>query len=73
MFKYPLPFRDVKKKLEKNGFQIISQKGSHIKFVKYTAKGTITAIVPKHKEISIGTIKSILKQAFLTEEEFFQI
>ncbi len=66
----PLPYKDVRSKLEALGFSIISQKGSHIKFVKYTQEGTITAIVPKHKEITAGTVKSIIKQAMISQEEF---
>ena len=30
----PLPYRDVKRKLEAAGFTQISQKGSHVKFIK---------------------------------------
>ena len=73
MHNTPLPYRDVKRKLEKSGFTIVSQKGSHIKFAKITEFGTITTIVPNHREISIGTLKSILKQAFIDEEEFYDL
>nr|WP_245667156.1 type II toxin-antitoxin system HicA family toxin [Leptospira tipperaryensis] len=50
-----LSFREVKKKLEAAGFREVSQKGSHIKFIKTTEVGTLTTIVPVHKEIAIGT------------------
>jgi predicted RNA binding protein YcfA (HicA-like mRNA interferase family) len=66
----PLPYRKVKRKLEAAGFQIVSQKGSHIKFAKETLEGRRTAIVPNHKEITIGTIGSILRQAGLSVDEF---
>ena len=66
----PLPCRDVKRKLESLGFSIISQKGSHVKFIKYEQNETITAIVPKHKEVASGTIKSIIKQAMLSQDDF---
>jgi predicted RNA binding protein YcfA (HicA-like mRNA interferase family) len=66
----PVPFREVRRKLESLGFTIISQKGSHVKFIKYNEQGTITTIVPNHKEISAGTIKSILKQAMVSFDEF---
>lgn len=66
----PIPFREVKRKLEVLGFTIISQKGSHIKFVKYVSDGTITAIVPRHKEISPGLVKSIVKQAMISYDDF---
>lgn len=69
----PLPFRQVKRKLEAAGFQVIGQKGSHVKFAKETPEGRRTAIVPDHKEIAPGTIGSILRQAGLSIDEFEQL
>jgi predicted RNA binding protein YcfA (HicA-like mRNA interferase family) len=66
----PLSYRQVKRKLEKAGFQIVSQKGSHVKFAKEVSEGILTTIVPCHKEITIGTLSSILRQAKLTINEF---
>ena len=47
----PLPFREVKRKLEAAGFAEVSSKGSHVKFAKVTEDGTYTAIVPQHREV----------------------
>ncbi|MGA9772496.1 MAG: type II toxin-antitoxin system HicA family toxin [Blastocatellia bacterium] len=66
----PLPYREVERKLKAAGFEIVGQKGSHIKFAKTTATGTLTAIVPHHSEVAIGTLRSILRQAGLTPDEF---
>lgn len=66
----PLRFREVKRKLERAGFAEVSQTGSHVKFAKTTAEGTRTATVPKHHEVAAGTLRSILKQAGLSESEF---
>ena len=66
----PLPYREVKKKLEKNGFREVSQKGSHVKFIKESSDEIRTAIVPNHKEIAIGALRSILRQARISIEEF---
>jgi len=66
----PLPYRIVKRKLESLGFVEVSQNGSHVKFVKITGEGTRTAIVPKHKEIAAGALRSILRQVGLSESEF---
>lgn len=55
--------------LQRAGFSIVSQKGSHIKLTKTTKEKTFTAIVPNHKEVAIGTFQSILKQAGMTKEE----
>lgn len=71
MHNTPLSFREVKRKLEKLGFNIVSQKGSHIKFAKRIDNDTITTIVPNHKEIPVGTLKSIIKQAFLGDQDFY--
>ena len=65
-----LPFREVKRKLENNGFREVSQKGSHVKFIKESDNEIRTIIVPHHKEIALGTLRSILRQAGITVEEF---
>lgn len=49
-------------------FKIIRQKGSHTLLVKYSPK-KIGCVIPLHKELKIGTIKSILRQAEINEEE----
>lgn len=66
----PLPYRQVKRKLEAAGFTIANQTGSHVKFAKTTDEGTRTTTVPKHKEVAAGTLRSILRQAGLNETEF---
>ncbi len=69
----PLPYRDVKRKLEAAGFIEKGQKGSHVKFAKETPGGLRTAIVPQHRELAVGTLRSILRQAGLSVEEFEQL
>lgn len=66
----PLPYRLVKIKLESAGFHIVSQKGSHVKFMRKESGHVRIAIVPKHKEIAVGTQRSILRQAGLSVDEF---
>lgn len=55
--------KDVVTMLQDNGFQLKSQKGSHIKFV----KDKITVVVPDHgkKGIEKGTYYNIMRQAAL--------
>jgi predicted RNA binding protein YcfA (HicA-like mRNA interferase family) len=69
----PLSYRVVKRKLEAAGFVEVGQKGSHVKFAKQTRTGTLTAIVPHHREIAVGTLSSIIEQAGLTRREFEQL
>ena len=66
----PLPYRIVKQKLERAGFQETPGKGSHRKFVKIQDEGVVTAVVPQHREIAVGTLRSIIRHAMLTPEEF---
>ncbi len=66
----PLSFREVRRKLEKAGFVQVGQTGSHIKFAKVTDEGTRTATVPRHREVASGTLRSILRQAELSDEAF---
>jgi predicted RNA binding protein YcfA (HicA-like mRNA interferase family) len=66
----PLPYREVKRKLEAAGFAEAIQTGSHIKFARTTSDGIRTATVPKHREVAAGTLRSILRQAGISERDF---
>lgn len=66
----PLPFREVKRRLELSGFHEAVQKGSHVKFAKQVDQTTLTTIVPRHKQFAIGTLRSILRQAGIAPSEF---
>ena len=56
---------DVVKALGKLGFEVISTKGSHCK----VRRGVATAIVPLHKELAVGTLASVLRQAQVSVDE----
>ena len=60
----------VVKALGKAGFQVVGRKGSHVRLKKKTQKSFYIVIVPLHPEIKKGTLKSILRQSGLSEEEF---
>lgn len=44
------------RKLEKLGFKIARQRGSHVILKKQTPDGEIGCVVPLHKELAIGTL-----------------
>jgi predicted RNA binding protein YcfA (HicA-like mRNA interferase family) len=54
--------------LERAGFKRVSQRSSHVKLRHPTTRRT--AIVPLHRELAVGTLRSVLRQADLTVEEF---
>lgn len=69
----PLPYREVRRRLLAAGFDEAATRGSHVKFVKTGAEGTRTAIVPKHREVALGTLRSILRQAGLSPDDFEEL
>ena len=56
--------------LERHGFGIVRQRGSHIVLRKDTAEGGITVPVPNHREVARGTLKSIILQSRIEATEF---
>ena len=56
--------------LEQLGFVQIRQKGSHVILKKHTPEGDVGCVVALHKELAIGTLRGILKQAGVTVDEF---
>ena len=57
------------KALIRAGFLLVSTKGSHVKLRGLRGNTLHTVIVPKHKEVAFGTMRSILKQAGMELEE----
>lgn len=52
--------------LKQLGFVFLRQRGSHA----ILRRGERGCVVPMHREISPGTLRGVLKQAGVTEEEF---
>ena len=63
--------REVVHKFENLGWQIARQRGSHIILVKEGARATLS--VPDHKEVARGTLRSLIRAAGLTAEEFIRV
>jgi predicted RNA binding protein YcfA (HicA-like mRNA interferase family) len=71
MTKIPsLPYDHVIRALQRNGWVVVRQKGSHIRLQKHTSTETLKLTVPAHRPIKRSTLSHILKQAKLTVEEF---
>lgn len=52
--------------LERLGFSVARQRGSHV-VLRRDATG---CVVPRHRELKVGTLAGILMQAGITAEEF---
>lgn len=59
------------KALEKIGFRVVRQKGSHI--VIRRDNPFAQPVVPNHKELAPGTLRRIIRDAGLTVDEFIEL
>ena len=59
------------KALEKAGFVVYRQRGSHITLVRTEPRAQTT--VPNHKELDRGTLRAIIRQAGLSVDEFIAL
>jgi predicted RNA binding protein YcfA (HicA-like mRNA interferase family) len=56
---------DLVRALERLGFQKIRQTGSHV----VMRRKTSGCVVPNHRELKVGTVNGVLKQAGVSAEE----
>jgi predicted RNA binding protein YcfA (HicA-like mRNA interferase family) len=60
---------DAVRALQRLGFVVVRQKGSHI----ILRKGSQGCVVPNHKELKVGTLVGILKQGSVSVDEFLEV
>lgn len=60
---------DLMPLLEKHGFQVVRQKGSHVSM----RKGEYKTVIPLHDELAKGTVLGILKQCGLSKDDLLDI
>jgi predicted RNA binding protein YcfA (HicA-like mRNA interferase family) len=56
--------------LNKKGFEIVGQKGSHVRMKKKNFDEVKVTIIPLHKKLDTGTLLAILRQCEIEKEEF---
>jgi len=66
----PISGKQAIKILEDKGFVIARQRGSHVVLTKQDEDTKRTTVVPLHKELKKGTIRSIAKLAGLVPKDF---
>ncbi len=54
--------KDIIRLLEKDGFVLVSKRGSHHKY-RHSSTGRIVILPHPHRDIPIGTARSIYRQA----------
>ena len=66
-----LSSKDIEKVLQRHGFILSRQKGSHQQFVGFIhSKKRRVTVIANQKSFATGTLKSMIRQSGLPEEEF---
>jgi predicted RNA binding protein YcfA (HicA-like mRNA interferase family) len=60
--------RETVRAFEKLGWQVARQRGSHVIMVREGEATTLS--IPDHKEVAKGTLRSLIRSAGITVDEF---
>lgn len=77
MSKVPsLPYTPVGRRvrtLQRDGWAVVRQRGSHLRLQKRTGEEVLKITVPTHRPVKRSTLAHILKQARLDVDRFLQL
>jgi predicted RNA binding protein YcfA (HicA-like mRNA interferase family) len=68
-----LDYQPILRALQRDGWVIVRQKGSHIRLHKRLPDEILKLTVPAHRPVKRSTLAHLLKQARLTVEEFLAL
>jgi len=68
-----LSYEKIISALQRAGFVVVRQKGSHIRLKKQTKQKTIKITVPAHKPVKKTTLARIIKECELEIEDFLKL
>jgi len=72
--KFPsLSYLQILRGLQRSGFVIVRQKGSHIRLQKHLIDRTLKLTVPAHKPVKPNTLRMILNQAEIDLDIFLTL
>jgi len=60
---------EIVRALQRLGFEVARQRGSHI----IMRRGASGCVVPNHREVKVGTLAGVLRQAGVSAEEFITV
>jgi predicted RNA binding protein YcfA (HicA-like mRNA interferase family) len=63
--------KDAVKAFQKIGWQPIGQVGSHLVMIKPGVRVNLS--IPQHKELSVGTLRALIRNADITVEDFIEL
>ncbi|MBD1920243.1 type II toxin-antitoxin system HicA family toxin [Microcoleus sp. FACHB-831] len=68
-----LPYTQVIAALQRDGWTVVRQRGSHIRLQKHMVDEVLKLTVPAHRPVKRSTLAKILKQARLDLEQFLEL
>lgn len=68
-----LPYQVIIRALQRDGWVVIRQRGSHIRLHKHHRDRTLKLTVPAHRPVKRTTLRIILKQAELDVDGFLEL
>jgi predicted RNA binding protein YcfA (HicA-like mRNA interferase family) len=63
--------KEAVKAFAKAGWQTMGQVGSHVVMAKAGQRANLS--IPQHKELSVGTLRALIRAASLSVDEFLQL
>ena len=66
-------YSQVVRALQRDGWVVVRQRGSHIRLQKRTASETLKLTIPAHNPIKRSTLSHILKHAGLSVDELLDL
>ena len=63
--------KEAARAFERAGWQSAGQVGSHLVMIKPGVRANLS--IPQHKELSVGTLRALIRHAEMTVEEFVEL
>jgi predicted RNA binding protein YcfA (HicA-like mRNA interferase family) len=63
--------KEAVKAFQKAGWKTLGQVGSHLVMIKPGVRVNLS--IPQHKELSVGTLRALIRNSGLTVDEFLQL
>ncbi len=68
-----LPYAEIIRALQRDGWTVVRQRGSHIRLQKRIGDELLKITVPAHRPVKRSTLAHILKQARLEVDKFLDL
>lgn len=74
MSKVPsLSYQEIIAAFKRDGWEVVRQRGSHIRLEKELSDETLKVTVPAHRPVKRSTLSHILKQARISVDDFLNL